>query len=123
MPEGRRTRIAAARDAAGAVVGAVMGVLPHVLHHVGLIAGTAFVTGAGGNVLFFALGLLLSVPLLRRIHRRFGTWVAPAVAVGVFAAMFAISAFVIGPALTGTDEAEAVPSTPVPTIQHTEHHS
>jgi hypothetical protein len=120
--------MAAVRDTAGSVVGAVMGLLPHVLHHVGLIAGTAFLAGAGGNALLFALGLLLSVPMLRRIHRRFRTWVAPAIAVAVFTGMFALSALVIGPALTGGDDdrPEEVPfpgPTPVPSSQHTEHHT
>ena len=106
------SRLRTVRDAAGAVLGAIMGVLPHVLHHVGLIAGTALVAGAGGTALFFALGLLFSIPMLRRIYRRFGTWVAPAVAIGVFSAMFALSAFVIGPALTGSDQSESVVPAP-----------
>ncbi len=100
-----------------------MGVLPHVMHHVGLIAGTAFVAGAGGNVLFYGLGLLFSLPVLRRIYRRFGTWIAPAIAVAVFTAMFAVSALVIGPALSGNDEPSEMPATPVPSSEHTEHHS
>ena len=123
MPDTQDGRLAAVRDAAGAVAGVVMGVLPHVLHHIGLIAGTALVAGAGGNAVFFVLGLLLSIPMLRRIHRRFGSWIAPVVALGVFTVMFAFSAFVIGPALTGTGDPANVPSVPVPTSQHTEHHS
>lgn len=122
-PEGPRGRLRTVRDAAGAVVGSIMGVLPHVLHHIGLIAGTALVAGAGGTVVFFALGLLFSIPMLRRIYRRFGTWVAPAVAIGVFSAMFALSAFVIGPALTGSDQSESVVPPPVPASQHAQHHS
>ena len=122
-PEAPRTRLRTVRDAAGAVVGAIMGVLPHVLHHIGLVAGTALVAGAGGTALFFALGLLFSIPMLRRIYHRFGTWLAPAVAIGVFTSMFALSAFVIGPALTGSDPSEPVVPTQVPASQHSQHHS
>lgn len=93
--------LAAARDAVGALVGAILGLVPHVLHHVGLIAGAAFVTGVGGNALFFGVGLVFSIPLLRRLYRRFRTWRAPAIAVAVFAAVFSFSAFVIGPAISG----------------------
>lgn len=92
-----------------AVVGAVMGLVPHVLHHVSFFAGAALVTGAGGNLAFGALGLLFSVPLLRRLYRRFRTWKAPAVALAVFAAMFSLSAFVIGPAISG-DDPDPVPA-------------
>jgi hypothetical protein len=118
-----RGRLGAVRDAAGAVVGTIMGVIPHVLHHIGLIAGTAMLAGVGGTMAFFALGLLFSVPILRRIYRRFGTWIAPAVAIGVFTAMFALSSFVIGPALTGAGQSVGDVPTPAPTSQHTQHHS
>ena len=104
--------MAAVRDTVGAVLGAVLGLVPHLLHHVTLIAGTALVTGAGGNALFFAVGLLLSVPMLRRLRRRFGSWVAPAIAIAVFAAMFSLSAFVIGPAISGESAAPAAPVSP-----------
>ncbi len=92
------------------LIATVAGITPHVLHHVGLFAGAFLVTGAASNVLFGALGLLLSVPLLRRLYRRFGTWKAPAIAVGVFAIMFSISAFVIGPAISQENQ----PPTPAP---------
>ena len=94
----------------GAVATAA-GVAPHVLHHVGILAGAALVTGVTGNLVFGVLGLALSVPLLRRLYRRFGTWRAPAVAVVVFAVMFSVSAFVIGPAISGADPE---PPAPVP---------
>jgi hypothetical protein len=95
-----------------------------VLHHVGLIAGTAFVAGAGGNALFYAVGLVLSVPMLVRLHRRFGTWVAPAIAAAVFTAMFLLSALVVGPAISGGNGSGDQPApTPAPTEQHTEHHT
>lgn len=123
VPEGPRSRLRSARDAGGAVLGVIMGVLPHVLHHIGLVAGAALVAGAGGTTLFFALGLLFSIPMLRRIYRRFGSWVAPAVGIGVFSAMFALSAFVIGPTLTGPNPSEVVVPATVPAIQHSQHHS
>ena len=97
-------------------IGVVMGLLPHVLHHIGFLAGTAVVAGAGGTALFAVLGLAASVPLLLKLYRRFGTWLAPAVALVVFAVMFALSAFVIGPAINGTDTAPATtPATVITT--------
>jgi hypothetical protein len=98
----RRTRgvLATVWSAVTAVVGGTMGLLPHLLHHVGLLGGAVLVTGATGNVLFAVLGLVFSVPLLRRLYRRFGTWKAPALALTVFALMFSLSAFVIGPAIS-----------------------
>lgn len=107
-----------------AVVGAVMGLVPHVLHHVGFFAGAALVTGVGGNLAFGALGLLFSVPLLRRLHRRFRTWKAPAAALVVFATMFSLSAFVIGPVISGDDDPAQVPppGQGVSPEEHVEHH-
>ena len=120
----RRVHLGTVRDAVGAVVGAILGVAPHVLHHVGLIAGTAFVSGAGGNALFYAVGLLLSVPMLRRIHRRFGTWIAPAIAAMAFTVMFLVSALVVGPAITSDVGPREPPARlPSPTQQHTAHHT
>lgn len=121
--EGRRSRLAAIRDGLGAVVGAILGLVPHVLHHIGLIAGAAFVTGAGGNAVFFLIGLVFSIPMLRRIYRRFRTWQAPAIAVAVFAALFSLSAFVIGPAVAGGGSSSDAPSSPSQTPSgHTGHH-
>lgn len=102
-----------------AAFGTLLGLLPHLLHHTSLIFGAALVTGTGGNVLFGALGLLFSVPLLRRLYRRFKTWKAPAIAVAVFVAMFSVSAFVIGPAISDGLAAD----TPVPeqTPDHSKH--
>ena len=123
MPDRPRSRLRAIRDTVGAVVGAILGLAPHVLHHVGLIAGTAFVAGAGGNALLYAVGLLLSVPMLLRIHRRFGTWLAPVLATAVFTAMFLLSALVVGPAITSDGLRDGPARTPTPTEQHTEHHT
>ena len=110
-PPLRRGGWAGVRDTASAVVGAALGLLPHLLHHISLFAGALVITGAVGNLVFGMLGLLLSVPLLRRVHRRFGTWKAPALALAALTAMFSLSAFVVGPALSG-DDSDARPTSP-----------
>lgn len=116
---GIRGRLQALWHTVVGAVGLVMGLLPHVLHHIGLLAGTALVAGSGGMALFGALGLLASIPLLVRLYRRFGSWIAPLLGLLVFAAMFSLSAFVIGPAISGagTD----VNPGPAPTVDHTGH--
>ena len=81
----------------------ITGVAPHVLHHVGPLAGAAFLAGAGGRLLFAGIALVTSIPFLRRIRRRFGTWVAPGIALAVMAGVFSLSSFVIGPAISGQD--------------------
>ncbi len=101
-------------------VGLIVGLLPHVLHHIGLLAGTALVAGSGGTVLFGALGLLASIPMLVRLYRRFGSWIAPTLGLLIFAAMFSLSAFVIGPAISGTGA--EMPPGPGPTPGHTSVH-
>jgi hypothetical protein len=128
---GPRTFLATAWGAVSATLGGLMGLVPHVLHHVGIIAGAALVGGVGGSLLFGLLGLLLSVPLLRRLYRRFHTWKAPAIALAIFVLMYALSAFVIGPAISGDPATPAPPdttaSTPTPapssTADHGAHHS
>jgi hypothetical protein len=126
-----RSGWAGARDTAVAALGAALGLLPHLLHHVSLFAGALVITGAAGNLLFATLGLLLSVPLLRRLYRRFTTWKAPALALAVFAVMFSFSAFVLGPALAGNDSDPAPtapssettePTNPSPSVDHDAHH-
>ena len=94
------------------------------LHHIGLIAGAALVTGTGGNLLFFAVGLLFSIPLLRRLRRKFHSWRAPAIALVVFTALFSLSAFVIGPAIAGDSGPDQEPSNPTqtPPEDHVGHH-
>jgi len=114
------------RDAVGAAVGVVLGIAPHVMHHIGLLAGAALVTGASGNALFYVIGLALSVPMLLRLYRRFRTPWAPAIAVAVFTGLFALSAFVIGPAISGVDDSPQPPGpsspTPGPGGDHSGHH-
>jgi hypothetical protein len=108
-------------NAVTAAVGGVMGLLPHLLHHVALLGGAVLVTGATGNALFAGLGLVLSLPLLRRLYRRFGTWRAPALALALFALMFSLSAFVIGPAISSDQPATTPEQTP-PADEHPAHH-
>lgn len=86
--------------------GAVSGILPHVLHHVGPLAGTALVAGAGGQMVFAAVGFLAAVPSLLRLKRRFGTWLAPGIAAVLFAAAFIVSTFFIGPIISGEGASE-----------------
>lgn len=101
-------------------LGGIVGLAPHVLHHVGPLVGTALVAGAGGTVLFGIVGLVASVPMLIKLHRRFANWWAPAIALGVFTAMFLISSFVVGPLISAPDE----PATPgVTEVDHDVHHS
>ena len=106
------------------MVGAAMGLAPHLLHHVGLFAGTALVAGLGGTVLFAVLGLAAMMPMLLKLRRRFRSWWAPGIAVLLFAAMFAGSTLVLGPALRGTgkDTPQPGPSHSVPAGDHTRHH-
>jgi hypothetical protein len=72
-------------------------------------------------VLFFAIGLGLATPMLIRLYRRFGTWAAPAVAVGVFAAAYTVSSLFIGPLLTG-ETTTATDTPPVSTTLHGHDH-
>ena len=100
--------------------GVFIGLLPHVLHHVGPLAGAALLAGAGGTVLFAAIGFVAAIPFLRRLHRRFATWKAPAIALAIFAAMFSLSSFVIGPAISGGESKQ--PSIEQPGGGHAGHH-
>lgn len=117
--------VRAARTAAtlaSGVVAAISGVAPHVLHHVGPLAGTALLAGAGGTLLFGAAGFALSIPMLLRLRRRFGTWAAPAVASAIFTGVYLVSALVVGPALVADPAAvEAPAGTPLPS-GHDGHH-
>lgn len=116
-PPVRRTvgqRVWVGVSSAGAVV---LGVLPHVLHHVGLFAGALF-AGVGGSLLFGAVGFLAAIPFLLRVHRRSGTWRTPAVLLALFAVMFSISTFVIGPAITTSPGEKRSPASE-PTSQPT----
>jgi hypothetical protein len=119
-PERSRGRLRRFWDASTGVIGVVVGLLPHLLHHVALLAGTALVAGSGGTALFAVVGLGASIPMLLRLRRRCESWWAPAIGLGLFAAMFAISAFVIGPAISGVNDTGG-PSTPG--VEHIHSHS
>ena len=83
---------------------AVFGLAPHVLHHLGPLAGAALFAGTGGSLLFGALGLIAAVPFLIRVRKRSGSWRRPLALLGLFAAVFSVSTFVVGPALAGDDD-------------------
>ena len=124
VPPGRRgarERLVAVRSALSAAFGSVLALVPHVLHHIGILAGAAFLTGFGGSLLLGAVGLVFSIPLLRRLYRRFGTWKAPVTALVVFAAMFSLSAFVIGPAISDGDSPPPRAPSETPS-EHSDHH-
>ena len=116
------------RAAVAGVGAAVLGAAPHVLHHVGPLAGAALLAGVTGRLLFGALGLLLAIPMLRRLRRRTGSWRAPGGALALMAVVFAFSSFFVGPAVTGGDEpaapAKNPPSAPagVSPDEHETHH-
>lgn len=85
----------------------LLGLLPHILHHIGPLAGAALFAGVGGSLLFGAAGLLAAIPFLLRLHRRYGNWRVPAATLALFAAIFSISTFVIGPTISGGGGADA----------------
>jgi hypothetical protein len=118
------------RATLAAVGAAVLGAAPHVLHHAGPLAGAALLAGVGGKLLFGALGFLLAIPMLRRLHRRHGSWAVPGGVLALMAVVFTLSSFVIGPALTDsgggstTPATKSVPSAPqgVSPSEHEAHH-
>ncbi|GGK63829.1 hypothetical protein GCM10011509_10270 [Ornithinimicrobium pekingense] len=87
----------------------------------GLLAGAAVLTGAVGNGVLYVVGLVFSIPLLRRLRARFGSWRAPALGVVVFTGLFALSAFVVGPAISGEADTP-LPTDPAVTQDHEVHH-
>jgi hypothetical protein len=101
-------------------VATLSGLAPHVLHHVGLLAGVALVAGTKGTILFGLIGFVVSIPFLLRLRRRFGTWRAPVIGLVVFAVMFSLSAFVIGPAISGQSSTSG--QTPAQQVDHSSHH-
>ncbi len=103
---GLAARAGAAISAAG---GTVAGLLPHLLHHIAPLAGAAILTGMAGSVLFGVLGMLLMIPMLLRLRRRFGSWLAPGLALALFALMFTVSTLWLGPALRGEDGGSPAP--------------
>ena len=113
------------RVALSAVIAAFLGVLPHVLHHVGPLAGAALFAGVGGSLLFGAVGLVAAIPFLLRVRRRCGNWRVPAMLLTAFTLIFAISTFVVGPAISGgaeSDDAAPVTAPETPGGGHLGHH-
>jgi len=106
LHEGVRAGWAATR----AALGSLLGLAPHVLHHVGILAGTAFLAGLWGNLTLYAVGLLLSIPMLRRLQRRFGSIAAPITGVALFTIMFLFSALVLGPAINPAPASQVAPA-------------
>ena len=102
--------------------GGLIGLLPHVLHHVGPLAGAALLAGATGRAVFGLIGFVAAIPFLRRLHRRFASWKAPAIALAIFVAMFSLSSFVIGPAISGSGDDSNRPSLEQPGGGHAGHH-
>jgi hypothetical protein len=90
----------------------VAGIAPHVLHHIGPLAGAAIVSGTLGSVLFGVIGFALTVPLLIRLKRRFGSWAAPGVALALFVVMFTVSTLWIGPWIRGDGQNDPPADTP-----------
>lgn len=107
--------------ALSAVWGGLTGITPHVLHHIGPLAGAAILAGTGGRVLFALIALAGSLPFLYRLRRRFQTWAAPAVALGAMAALFALSSFVIGPAISGSPATTPASVSDGPTVDEHGH--
>lgn len=113
-----QTRLGAAVLAAW---GVLVGIAPHVLHHVGPFAGAALLAGAGGKLLFGALGFLLSIPFLLRLYRRFHTLAAPVLGTAAFATIFVVSTLV-SPLLTnGGGAPDRAPGVEQP-AGHASHH-
>lgn len=108
--------------AASGAVAAISGIAPHVLHHVGPLAGTALLAGAGGTVLFGIAGFALSIPMLLRLRRRFGTWTAPVVATAIFTGVYSFSALVVGPAITAEPRDASTPAATPSASEHGGHH-
>jgi hypothetical protein len=115
----RRGWLARVGAAFSAAVGVVAGIAPHVLHHAGPIAGAALLAGAGGTLLFGVIGFVLTIPMLLRLRRRFGTWAAPGVALALFAVAFTVSTLWIGPAIRGGSGG----SSGEQPVNHSSHHS
>ena len=130
-PTGRAAGERSVRQRAAALassaVAAILGVLPHVLHHAGPLAGAALLAGTAGTLLFGAIGLVAAIPFLLRVHRRCGNWRIPGALLALFAVVFLISAFVIGPAIAGNESSgtattgQAAPAAPSDN-GHASHH-
>ena len=61
-------------------------------------------SGIAGSLLFGAIGFALAIPFLLRLRRKSGSWRLPGAVLAVMVAVFSLSAFVVGPAITGSDD-------------------
>jgi hypothetical protein len=118
--------VARVRAAVLVLWAAITGAAPHVLHHVGPLAGTALVAGAGGRVLFGGAGFVATIPVLRRLRHRTGSWRAPGLALAAFAAIYTVSTLLVGPAIGAVTSPDATTSpdartTPVEQVE-VDHH-
>lgn len=126
--EARRSLLQRVRIIASGAGAALLGLLPHILHHAGPLAGAALFAGVGGSLLFGAVGLIAAVPFLVQMKRRCGSWRRPLATLALFAAVFLVSTFVVGPSLTGEDSSDGAESRPAPSDQpaspsgHEQHH-
>jgi hypothetical protein len=103
----RPTSFARIRTAMLGLWAAITGSAPHVLHHVGPLAGTALVAGAGGRALFGVAGFVATLPMLRRLRRRSGSWRVPGLALAAFAAIYTVSMLFVGPAIGAATSPDA----------------
>ena len=107
----RRTLRQRATALISSTVAAILGIAPHVLHHAGPLAGAALLAGTAGTLLFGAIGLVAAIPFLLHVHRRCGNWRVPAALLALMATLFSLSAFVIGPAISGGESSTATKPT------------
>ncbi len=98
--------------------GATVGAMPHVLHLAAPLAGTAFVTGAGGTLLFAGIGLVVAIPLLWHEYRHTGGWRTPVLFLAASAALFMVSTFVLDDLLRNDAAVHPGPTDADPHPQH-----
>ena len=119
VPRGWLSRL---RVALSAALAGFLGLLPHVLHHIGPLAGAALFAGVGGSLLFGAIGLVAAVPFLLRVRRRCGHWRTPALLLVLFTAVFSVSTFLVGPAISGSNADSDDPPASAPQQQQQREH-
>jgi hypothetical protein len=120
-----KMRLKNAWAAIRAALGSLLGLVPHVMHHIGIVVGTALLAGFWGNTILYLLGILLSIPMFRRLHRRYGSITAPIAGAAIFTALFLFSALVVGPAINASAIAPGTPTISAPADPgdgHAAHH-
>lgn len=76
-------------------------------------------SGTIGNWILYLVGLMLSIPMLRRLGTRFRSRWALVMGAALFAGLFVLSAYVVGPSISGGGVPQ--PAGPAPTQQHEGH--